>query len=89
MFDENLSKNISKNMEIVKLFFQPNTMANIDNLSNFLKGIKNILNANGTFIFETGSFDALLKKKLFDVIYHEHFTYFALYGFVKTFENMI
>ena len=87
MFDENLSKNISKKYGKAKIIFSNNTMANIDNLSNFLKGIKNILNANGTFIFETGSFDALLKKKLFDVIYHEHFTYFSTNSLSKLFKK--
>ena len=87
MFDENLSKNISKKYGKAKIIFSNNTMANIDNLSNFLKGIKNILNANGTFIFETGSFDALLKKKFFDVIYHEHFTYFSTNSLSKLFKK--
>jgi SAM-dependent methyltransferase len=87
MFDENLSKSISKKYGKAKIIFSNNTMANIDNLSIFLKGIKNILNTNGTFIFETGSFDALLKKKLFDVIYHEHLTYFSTNSLSMLFEK--
>ena len=77
MFDEKLSKKLSKKYGKAKIIFSNNTMANIDNLSDFLNGVKNVLSEDGVFVFETGSFDALIKRKLFDVIYHEHYTYFS------------
>ena len=77
MFTYDMSNKMLKKYGKSKIIFSNNTMANIDDLDDFLKGIKNILSENGTFIFETGSLEALLKNKLFDVIYHEHYTYFS------------
>jgi len=77
MFTQKKSKRILNKYGKPKIIFSNNTMANIDDLDDFLKGIKNILSENGTFIFETGSLEALLKNNLFDVIYHEHYTYFS------------
>ncbi len=52
--------------------------ANIDNLNYFTKLIESMLSENGIFIVETGYHLEQYKIKMFDYIYHEHFSYFTV-----------
>lgn len=49
--------------------------ANIDNLSDFMSGIRTLLATDGDFYFETGYLVDILENLLFDTIYHEHMGY--------------
>jgi len=50
-------------------------MANIDDLSNFIEGVRALLAPSGTFIFETGYLIDLIENNLFETIQHEHLGY--------------
>ena len=52
--------------------------ANIDNLDDFILGIKTLLNVDGCFCIQTGYHPLQFSKNMFDYIYHEHFSYFTL-----------
>jgi len=52
--------------------------ANIDNLNHFTNLIESMLSENGIFIVETGYHVTQYKIKMFDYIYHEHFSYFTV-----------
>lgn len=52
-----------------------NVCAHVDDLSNFVRGVRNLLKINGVFIFEVGYFHEVYKNKTFDTIYHEHLDY--------------
>jgi len=43
-----------------------------------MKGIKNLLNSNGIFVFEVHYIKDLLEKFQYDTIYHEHLCYYSL-----------
>lgn len=60
-----------------------NTFANVDDLTNMMEGVKELLSQDGIFVFETGYFLDLIQKTIFDNIYHEHLSYFS----VKPLEN--
>ena len=45
--------------------------------NNFLKGVGNLLNKNGVFIFEQPNFTIGAASLKFDQIYHEHVSYFT------------
>ena len=45
--------------------------------NNFLKGVDNLLNKNGIFIFEQPNFTVGASSLKFDQIYHEHVSYFT------------
>ena len=55
-----------------------NVMANVDDLSDFMQGVRELLAPDGVFVAETGYVLDLLEKGLFDNIYHEHLSYFGV-----------
>jgi len=52
--------------------------ANIDNIVHFTKSVENLLSEDGLFVVETGYHLEQFKIKMFDYIYHEHFSYFTV-----------
>ncbi len=62
-----------------------NVIANIDDLSSFIQGIRTLLSANGCFVFETGYMVDFIQGKLIDTIYHEHLSYFTVSSMDKFF----
>lgn len=54
-----------------------NVLANVDNLIDFIDGIRNLLDPEGVFVFETGYLVDLVQQTLVDTIYHEHLSYFS------------
>ena len=52
--------------------------ANIDNLNDFMMGVKILLDTDGCFCIQTGYHPLQFSKNMFDYIYHEHFSYFTL-----------
>ena len=52
--------------------------ANIDNIVKFTKSVENLLSKDGIFVVETGYHVEQFKIKMFDYIYHEHFSYFTV-----------
>ena len=55
-----------------------NVFANIDDLTDIIKGIRGILAPDGVFIFETGYLADMIQGCVFDNIYHEHLCYFSV-----------
>ena len=55
-----------------------NLIANIDDLNNFVKGLKKVLDCEGIFISETSYLLSLIDSMVFDTIYHEHLSYFSI-----------
>ncbi len=77
-FTEKLSRNILKNKGSFDLITATNTLAQIIDLHDFVKGVKNLLSRNGSFVMEVGYLPKMISKKTFDSIYHEHYSYFSL-----------
>lgn len=53
-------------------------LANVSDLHDFTRGIKTLLALDGTFVFETGYWPAIVDGNLIDTIEHEHIHYFAV-----------
>ena len=62
-------KPINKKAKIVICF---NTFAHAPNMRNIIKGIEEILDDNGVFIFECQYLSDIYKKKILGTIFHEH-----------------
>ncbi len=60
-------------------------MANVADLHEFIEGVKALLAPDGTFVFETGYWPAIMQKRLIDTIEHEHIHYYAVAPLVKLF----
>jgi SAM-dependent methyltransferase len=52
--------------------------ANIDDLLTFTRNVAELLAEDGVFVVQTGYHPEQMKLKMFDYIYHEHFSYFTL-----------
>ena len=55
-----------------------NVFAHADDLSNIVKGIRNLLAPGGVFLFEVSYLPHIIERMLFDTIYHEHLSYHSV-----------
>lgn len=77
-FTHKLVRKIKSKYGQAKIITANNLFANIDNLDEFTLGVKELLTPNGVFIFESFYMLDLMKNMVFDFIYHEHLSYFAV-----------
>lgn len=77
-FNSEIAQKIRRERGSAYIITINNAFANIDDLSNLIKGVKLLLDAEGIFVFETGYFVDLTQKTIFDNIYHEHISYFTV-----------
>lgn len=78
IFNLNNSKKIKKKIGYVDYLIANNVLNHSNNPDDFIKGVKNILNEDGYFIFEQPYWLEMIKTSRIDQIYHEHITYFTL-----------
>jgi|TARA_B110000438_G_scaffold278976_1_gene303010 SAM-dependent methyltransferase len=76
-FSSNVAKEIIKSKKI-SVVVANNVVGHIEDLHDFMNGIKILIGNDGIFIFEVPYLNDLIKKLEFDTIYHEHLSYFSL-----------
>jgi hypothetical protein len=62
-----------------------NVLAHVDDLLDFLKGVRHLLADDGTFIFETHWVKDLIDRTGYDQVYHEHLCYFSMHSLAQLF----
>ena len=67
-----------KKYEKPKIITITNVLAQIDNLNEFTKGLHNIINKESLIVIEFPYLLHMINRGLFDLIYHEHLSYFSL-----------
>jgi len=77
-FNYNTTKQYLKKFKKPKIITITNVLAQIDDLNSFVKNLNNITNKNSIVIIEFPYLLHMINKGLFDVIYHEHLSYFSL-----------
>ena len=75
IFDFKESKKIKKKFGIADIVIANNVFNHSNKPQEFLKGVYNLLNGKGMFIFEQPNFTKGLATLKFDQIYHEHVSY--------------
>ena len=73
------SEKIKKKFDTCDLIIANNVLNHANDPLDFIKGVKNLLNKNGKFVFELPYWTETVKSKKFDQIYHEHVTYFTVF----------
>ena len=75
-----------KNADVIKekygaadVILSTNTFAHIDNIHDFMKGVKKLLKKDGVFIFENPYIVDILEKLQFDTMYYDHVSNFGIY----------
>ena len=77
-FNYKTSNEYLKEYKKPKVITITNVLAQINNLNEFAKGLYNILNKESLIVIEFPYLLDMINKSLFDLIYHEHLSYFAL-----------
>jgi len=86
-FSSALIKKIKVEYGAADLITANNVMANIDDLSDFLSNVKDLLSPSGVFVFESGYGAELVSNCVLDNIHHEHYSYFTLTPILYLFEK--
>ena len=77
-FNFKTSKKYLKKYKKPKIITITNVLAQIDNLNEFAKGLSNIADNESLIVIEFPYLMHMIDKSLFDLIYHEHLSYFSL-----------
>lgn len=70
-----------------KLVLANNVLAHVPNPDNFMKGVSNIMGEESVFVLEVPHVLPMIKNNTFDVIFHQHFSYFNLKTLSFLFKN--
>ncbi len=62
-----------------------NVLAQVNDVNDFVAGLKELLAPGGTVTVEFPHLERLVAENQFDTIYHEHFSYFSLYSAERIF----
>ena len=65
-----------------------NVYANIDDLQTFTQGIRSLMAPDGVFVFESFYLADVIQNMVFDFIYHEHLSAFAIKPIQSFFSQM-
>lgn len=61
-----------------------NVLAHVDNVKDIFEGVKTILHPDGVFMVEVPNLNTMLQDATFDLVYHEHLSYFTPKSLVRT-----
>ncbi len=77
-FTENVVSNILQEHGKANVVTANYMYANIDDVMSFTRSVAKLLSEDGIFVIQTGYHPEQMKIKMFDYIYHEHFSYFTV-----------
>jgi SAM-dependent methyltransferase len=77
-FHPNLAEKIVDDYGHAAIVTANNVYANIDDLQTFTQGIRTLMAPDGVFIFESFYLADVIQNMVFDFIYHEHLSAFAV-----------
>lgn len=77
-FNKKFAEQLVKERGRAGLVLANNVIAHLDDVIDFVDGVKLLLDPKGVFIFEAQYFPNLLFKNQFDNVYHEHHSFYAL-----------
>ncbi len=77
-FDSTSMNKIQSELGEFDLVVANNVLANVENLEEFFNNVTQILQPDGTFIFETGYLEYLANLRVVDNVHHEHIDYFSV-----------
>lgn len=86
-FSVDVAHEIVKKHGKAKIITGTNVFAHIDDLDEAVTGVKVLLEEDGVFITESPYLIDFFEKKYFDLVYHEHLSYWALTPLIRLFER--
>lgn len=82
-FSRDIAGQIKKTHGQAALITGSNVFAHVDDLVGFMKGVDELLEPEGVFIFESPDTVKLVEHLEYDTIYHEHLSYLSLKPVVR------
>lgn len=86
-FSEKLARSVVKKYGKADLATATNVFAHIDDLDEVINGLKVLLKDDGVFIVEAPYLIDFLQKRYFDLVYHEHLSYWSVDALITLFER--
>lgn len=87
LFTNQSAKKVRQKYGRAKVITATNVFAHVNDLHDFVRGLKTLLTNDGIFIAEFPYLVDLLEKEELDTIYHEHLSYFAIRPLLTLFEK--
>ena len=84
-FGRALARRMAAEGRQADLLLGNNVLAQVEDLNDFVGGLKILLARRGTITIEFPHLERLVAENQFDTIYHEHFSYFSLYAAERIF----
>ena len=78
-WSEKVARELRQEHPAPDLIVATNVFAHVDNLRDFLAGVRAVLPEHGRLIVEVPYLVSFIQKTEFDTAYHEHLSYFLLY----------
>ena len=86
-FTEELSKKLLLKFGKFDLIISNFSFAHIDDMHDVMKGIVNLLSNHGVLAIEIYYLRNIVEEMNFDMIYHEHMSYYSLFSLSKFFKT--
>lgn len=86
-FNQKISKEIVDKYGKVDVVTANNTFAHINDVDEIIKGVIELLKTNGVFVIEAPYLVDFVEKNYFDLIYHEHLSYFSVKSLLTLFKR--
>ena len=86
-FGEEMGNHLVAEDKQADLIIANNVYAHVPDINGFTRGLKVLLKPRGTITLEFTSLIRLIDQCLFDIIYHEHYSYLALSTVIQIFEQ--
>lgn len=87
LFTSETAKHILSTWGNASIITATNTFPHIQDLQDFVQGIKIVLKPGGAFVIEMHYLLDLIEQVAFDTVYHEHVSYWALGPMMRLFEK--
>lgn len=88
MFSEKTAKQIAAEYGKFSMVTGTNVFAHTHEIESFLKGAAHLLKKDGVLILEFAHLLEMVAKTQFDVIYHEHISFFSLHALMPFFRKL-
>lgn len=86
-FSEKVALEIKEQHGLFDALVSSYSFAHIDNMVDIMKGVKCLLKEDGVFVFEVYYLGTLIDEMQYDMIYHEHLSYYSLKALTLFFKH--
>lgn len=86
-FNTDVARKIVKKYGKAKIITATNVFAHIDDIDEVVKGLKIMLDDDGVYIIEAPYLVDFFEKRYFDLVYHEHMSYWSVSPLITFFKR--